>query len=201
MPFLCYGVNKLSLKKAALSFKELLNIEYRIIVGRKGIKTEFVIEFRKENFFHLAGLQKLTDIIYPTENKERIFDLIIEDQITEDFISKSSKFQTINSERIIPFNNIEKIMDSNNLVFKFNRSHNNWTSMECKFILENLENDDPIYVFVDGNYELKEKMFCRSFFIKTQKDFTKGNTKMTLLYKEKINKKTGESTVQFNKLK
>lgn len=109
MPFLCYGVNKLNLKVAALSFKKLLNIEYKIIVGKKGRLTEFLIEFKKENFFHLTGLQKLDDIIYPTENKEKIFDLIIEGQITEDFISKSSKFQKINSERIIPFINIEQI--------------------------------------------------------------------------------------------
>lgn len=73
--------------------------------------------------------------------------------------------------------------------------------MECKFILENLENDKSIYVFIDGEYELNEKMFCRSFFIKTNKDFTNKNTKMILLYKEKINKETGESTIQFNKLK
>lgn len=196
------GVNKLNLKRAALSFQGLLDVEYRIIVGRKGKKTEFLIEFKKENFFHLVGLQKLNDIVYPTENKERIFDLIIEDQITEDFISRSNKFQTINSERIIPFNNIEKIMDSNNLVFKFNRSHNNWTNMKCKFILENLENENnPIYVFIDGEYELNEKMFCRSFFIKTNRDYTAGNTKTTLLYKEKINKETGKSIIQFDKLK
>ena len=200
MPFLCYGVNKLSLKSAALSFNNLLDIEYKIIVGRKGIITEIIVEFRKENFFHLVGLQKLNDINYPTENKEKVFDLIIEDKITEDFISKSRKYEVANIERITPFVKIEEIMDSNNLVFKFNRSQSNWTSMDCKFILENIDNEESIYIFIDGNYELKQKMFCRSFFLKTQKDFTRGNTKMALLYKEKINKKTGISIIQFNKL-
>lgn len=191
----------MNLKKAALSFKELLDIEYRIVIGRRGITTELIIEFRKENFFHLIGLQKLEDINYPTENKEKLFDLIITDYLTDDFISKSNKYETINLERIIPLIRIEEIMDSNNLVFKFNRSQSNWTNMDCKFILENIDNNRSTYIFIDGNYELKENMFCRSFFIKTQKDFTKGNTKMALLFKEKINKKTGESIIQFNKLK
>ncbi|MBU5424893.1 hypothetical protein KQI41_00605 [Tissierella pigra] len=182
----------MSLKSAALSFKNLLDIEYKIVVGRKGITTELIIEFKKENFFHLVGLQKLNDINYPSENKEKVFDLIIENQITESFISKSSKYEVTNIERITPFVKIEEIMDSNNLVFKFNRSQSNWTSVECKFILENIDSGGSIYIFIDGNYELKEKMFCRSFFLKTQKDFTNGNTKMVLLYKEKINKKTGE---------
>lgn len=189
MPFLCYGVNKLSLKSAALSFNNLLDIEYKIIVGRKGIITEIIVEFRKENFFHLVGLQKLNDINYPTENKEKVFDLIIEDKITEDFISKSSKYEVANIERITPFIKIEEIMDSNNLVFKFNRSQSNWTSMDCKFILENIDNEESIYIFIDGNYELKQKMFCRSFFLKTQKILQREIQKWHYYIKKKLIRK------------
>lgn len=190
----------MNLKKAALVFQELLDIEYKIIVGRKGKTTEFTIGFSKEHFFHLVGLHKLNDLNFPTKNKERLFDLIIDDEITEDFILKSSKANPIISERIEPFIDIVNIIDDNNLVFKFNRSRNNWTNMRCKFILENIEQDKTVYVFID-NDKKNDKMFCRSFFLKTRNDFTTGSTKMALLYKEKINNRTKESTIQVDKLK
>ena len=42
--------------------------------------------------------------------------------------------------------------------------------------------------------------FRRSFFPKGDKDYTAGQAKYTLLYKKKINKITGESEIQYDKL-
>lgn len=197
----------MKLKQAALSFEKLLDIEYKIILGRKNKETEFLIGFSKDHFFHLVGLQKLTDIDFPTENKGDLFDLILKGEITDDFISKSSKFDSILKERLDPFIDIVDIMDTNSLIFKFNRGHYNWSNMRCKFILENIEPDKTIYVFIDSDEDILmdgekvTKMFCRSFFLKGATDFTARSTSMALIYKEKINKKTNESIVQLNKLK
>ena len=49
-------------------------------------------------------------------------------------------------------------MNNHRKKIKFNRSQSNWTSMDCKFILENIDNEESIYIFIDGNYELKQKM-------------------------------------------
>lgn len=41
---------------------------------------------------------------------------------------------------------------------------------------------------------------CRTFFPKAEKDYTKGQPRYTLLKKEKINLKTGETIVQYDRL-
>ncbi len=56
-----------------------------------------------------------------------------------------------------------------------------------------------IYIFLD-RLENEETHFCRSFFPKGDKDFTIGQAKYTLLYKEKINKRTGEKIIQYDRL-
>lgn len=42
------------LKAAALTFQSLLNIKYKIILGKKGRLTEFCIGFEKTDFFILS---------------------------------------------------------------------------------------------------------------------------------------------------
>ena len=58
---------------AAMEYKKLERTVYRIIVGRKGYSYPIMLHFPPESFFHLAGLQHLTDLTYPSTNKERIY--------------------------------------------------------------------------------------------------------------------------------
>lgn len=58
---------------------------------------------------------------------------------------------------------------------------------------------------IDTQYEIiigrkGQIHFRRSFFPKGDKDYTAGQAKYTLLYKKKINKITGESEIQYDKL-
>ena len=50
------------LQKCAKAFENLLEIQYRIIIGRKGKTVELVIGFSKLDFHHLMGLGKLKDL-------------------------------------------------------------------------------------------------------------------------------------------
>lgn len=50
-----------------------------------------------------------------------------------------------------------------------------------------------------GNDNL-DNYYCKSLFFKDNNDYTKGQTKYTLLYKEKINLKTGEVQIQYDRL-
>ena len=55
--------NMNKLQERAFSFKKLIDYEYKIVLGRKGKKTELVINFEKTDFPHLIGLHKLTDVL------------------------------------------------------------------------------------------------------------------------------------------
>ncbi len=43
------------------SFIPLLSTEYEIVLGRKNVAVKFIITFDKKDWFHLMGLQYLTD--------------------------------------------------------------------------------------------------------------------------------------------
>lgn len=63
---------------AAIEYKKLNDTIYKIILGRKG-----------KSFYHLAGLQHLKDITFPSTNKERIYKEILKKRVTIDNIKKS----------------------------------------------------------------------------------------------------------------
>lgn len=195
------------LKLCAIEFQKLFNIHYKIILGRKGKETELILTFEKKEFFHLIGLQKLTDLPYLRTNSEKIFDSIMNGTITYDNIRKSNFFQENEKnnmhgieERIDYFVNIEKIFDSNNLVFKFNNNINKMSKINAEYIFENIDFRKNIYVFIDSRSKDNYK-FCRSFFPKNATDYTARQTKMTLLYKEKIDILSKTSIIQLNNIK
>jgi len=195
------------LKKCAIAFQDLLDKQYKIILARKGKETEILLTFDKTDFYHLVGLQKLTDLVYLKKDRSRIFDEILKGDITYEMIRKSPFFEANESkkqygikDRIDYFMHIERILDSNNLAFKFNKNKNTWSLIDCKYIFENLDFDKNIYVFIDERTYNGDK-FCRSFFPRVDKDYTRSQTKMTLIYKEKINLKLNESIIQLDKRK
>ena len=62
------------LQKCAKAFVNLLEIQYRIIIGRKGKTVELVIGFSKLDFHHLMGLGKLKDLRIAKQNRGSVFD-------------------------------------------------------------------------------------------------------------------------------
>ena len=53
---------------AAVIYGELNNVGYSILLGRKKQMYQLDICFPYESFYHLAGLQHLPDITYPSKN-------------------------------------------------------------------------------------------------------------------------------------
>jgi len=194
------------LKKCAELYKNLFDIKYKIILGRKGFKTEIILSFCKEDFFHLIGLHKLKDIRYPFKNSSKNFDAIIDGRITYDMISKSQHFEPDDKRkwegiryRVEYFIHLVDMLDSNNLVFKYNSNVNNWSRIKAEYVFESRDYDKNLYLFIDSENGNNDR-FCRTFFPQMYVDYTLRQTKMTLLYKEKINVKAGESIIQFDKL-
>lgn len=195
------------LKACAISFQNLLSIQYKIMLGRKGKETELILTFDKKDFHHLVGLKKLEDMPNLKRDRAVIFDEILQGIITYDMISKSSFFEKDEEKnqfgirnRIDYFIHIEKILDSNNLSFKYNKNKNAWSLIDGEYIFKNLDFDKEVFVFIDQRKDDKSK-FCRSFFPKENRDYTKDQIKMALIYKEKINLTLGESIIQLDKRK
>lgn len=185
------------LYNCAKSFSDLLEIKYHIILGRKGMKTHLNIIFSKWDFHHLMGLGKLKDIRISRQNRYDAFNDILNKKITYDKILISRYFDQI-IDRFYPLTHIENILDQNNIIFKYNEKQNTFSLIQADFLLSTPFNNTEVYIFISKKED--DLYFCRSFFPKSNKDYTQGQTKYTLLYKEKINLKTGEVQIQYDRL-
>lgn len=184
--------------ECAGAYHNLMDITYRIILGRKGKQAELRIVFGAVSFHHLIGLHKLHDLRIARANREKVFNDILAGKITYDSITKSRHFPQIEN-RFAPFTDIEKIFDSNRIVFRYNAKLERFSQIEADYLLSTPYCENDIYIFLaedngSGNY------YCRSFFPKEQKDYTDGQAVWTMLYKEKIHLSTGEKEVQYDRL-
>ena len=186
------------LQERAFAFKRLLDYEYKIVLGRKGKKTELVLSFEKSDFPHLIGLHKFTDVLNGNIATEKLFDDCVSGKLTYETISKSEFFSKY-TNRFEYFNQLEKMLDSNDTVFKCNtNSMSSFSRIIADFELKNIYEELIFYLFIEKRYK-SEKQYCKSFIQESNIDYTYGQTKMTLLYKEKINTKTGESIIQYDR--
>ena len=187
------------LQERAIAFRQLMNYQYVIKLGRKGQIYSFVIDFQKQDFFHLIGLQKLIDLRFLKRSAEYIFNSCLKGKLTYSMLEKSEYFDEL-GYRFEYFHLLEKILDDNELVFKCNiNSMRVYSNIKADYMLQNFRNDLIFYIFTEKRTNA-DTQFCKSFFENSEKDYSKGQTKMTLLYKEKINKITGESEIQYDKL-
>ena len=114
------------LQKCAKAFENLLEIQYRIIIGRKGKTVELVIGFSKLDFHHLMGLGKLKDLRIAKQNRGSVFDEIITGITTYETLTKSRYLAQIEN-RFEPLALVEQLLDDNRLVFRYNTKLNQFS--------------------------------------------------------------------------
>lgn len=186
------------LQKCALAFEHLLDINYHIIIGRKGKSVELNILFDPIEFHHLIGLHKLRDLRVARANREKVFQNCLSGTLSIQDLMKSRHFSEI-EKRIQPFDKIETFLDSNQLVFRYNKKLQTFSLIEAEYLLSTPFENTDVYIFLDQLSE-ENQFFCRSFFPKEKKDYTIGQPQFTLLFKEKITVSTGEKIIQYDRL-
>ena len=187
------------LQRCALAFHKLIDTQYEIIIGRKGQISKIILNFSETEFVHLAGLHKLVDNeFFRTASRKKVFDYAVAGKISYESLTKSENFEFV-KERIEYFEFLENMLDSNDIIFKYNSKKNVFSLIQADYLLQSAHDSRDIYIFLD-RLENSDSHFCRSFFPKGDKDYTAGQSKYTLLYKKKINKKTGKFEIQYNKL-
>lgn len=186
------------LMECAAAYQKLLDVTYKIVLGRKGKLTELQIAFETVYFHHLMGLHKLGDLRIARSNREMVFRDILDGKITYGFVKQSKYFHLI-EPRFFPFADIEKLLDENRLIFHYNAKLNQFSLIEADYLLSTPHDENDIYVFITQNKDTGF-FFCRSFFPRKQQDYTKGQAVYTMLYKEKAYRSTGEIQVQYDRL-
>ena len=182
----------------AKAFEKLLDIKYHIVIGRKGKTVDLTVTFEAVDFHHLAGLHKLHDLRLSRASREKVFYQILSGDITLDDIKKSRYFCNI-QKRLEPFCKIESFFDQNNLIFRYNKKLQAFSLIEAEYLLSTPYEHTDVYIFLDQK-DNAGTFFCRSFFPKEEKDYTKGQAVYTLLKKEKIHILTDVVETQYDRL-
>ena len=125
------------LQKCAKAFEKLLEIQYRIIIGRKGKTVELVIGFSKLDFHHLMGLGKLKDLRIAKQNRSSVFDEIIIGSTTYETLAKSRYLSQIEN-RFEPLALIEQLLDDNRLIFRYNAKLNQFSLIEADYFINSV---------------------------------------------------------------
>lgn len=179
------------LYQAALEYKKLQNVIYKILVGRKGKTYTLMLHFPEESFFHLVGLQHLTDITFPSKNKERIYREILSRKIADEDIKKSVFYEKwFIEERLSNLHHLQRMFESNSITYLIHQQqYVEYTTIKADYLCEYMIVDGTIYFFskiqkINPKFD-NECKGC-SFFKKHQTDYTKGTSKTTVLLIEKI---------------
>lgn len=182
----------------AHAFEKLLDTQYRMIVGRKGKSAEILVGFSVLDFHHLMGLGKLKDLRLATMNRETVFKEILKGKFSYETISKSRYIHLIEN-RFQPLSHLEQLFDNNRLVFRYNPKLNQFSLIEADYLLTSPYEEKDVYIFLAKKDNINI-YFCRSFFPREQRDYTKGQAIYTLLYKEKICVPNGGVHIQYDRL-
>lgn len=187
-----------NIKDCVSAFLPLLNTEYEIVLGRKEVAVTLRIIFDKRDCFHLMGLQYLVDRPELNQDRGKVFDEIMVGSISTEQVESSDFYKRV-EERVHFLPLLEQLLDSNDTIFKYNKKANMYSMIEADYLMKNKMEEKDLYLFL--SHATDDKYFCRSFFPKGEKDYTKNQASWTLLYKKKYNLNTGEEIVLYDRLK
>lgn len=179
------------------AFLPLLDMEYEIVLGRKGVAVTLRITFDKKDCFHLMGLQYLVDRPQLNRDRGKVFDEIVAGDITIEQVEGSDFYKKI-EERVNFLPLLEPLLDSNDTIFKYSRKANMYSMIEADYLMKNHMEKKNLYLFLSHGTD--DKYFCRSFFPEGKKDYTKNQASFTMLYKKKCNMRTGKEIVLYDRL-
>lgn len=167
------------LKQSAVSFGKLFSYEYHLIAGSKKTLIDLTLAFYKENYMHLIGLHKLTDLQLQRYSKGKLYDMVMNEKLTYEDIRKSVFFTEIES-RIRYFPVLEQILDSNEMMIKYKRGFATGTVIAAEYIIVYDYGDTTLHFFIDQNKE-SGKYIGKSFFDRSDDRFFTGQQTFKIL--------------------
>lgn len=195
-----------TLNEALESFRDLLNIQYNIVVARKDVEYLINLVFLERNFIHLSGIDKLVDIALVKETPNLYKKLITnnsESDKVKSYLASSNYFDEIVSRLYCLIELRQNFYNAkDNKHYKFlSKKYGNYTSIKFDYLIRSECCSNVYYYFLrhDEKSENPNQFVVVSLFIENKKDYTNGQTYMYLLSKEEINKTTGEKFVIFKK--
>ena len=191
---------------AASNFRDLEQYEYECILSYNRRCVRIIIDFRDTDFFHLTGMQHLTDIDIPQNRKKTIEYIVDKKKLTEETLQKSKKYiyPTKNNDvrsRIEHLQYIEKYIDTDNFInlFTMRNPNNSGSFIEADYVIESRIDDisGDVYIFIKERNDKPEHYAVVSFFVKG--DMTYSGDHLYWMKKSKLSQSKVEVLYQHPK--
>ena len=162
---------------AAAKFLVLEQFEYHFVVSQKRKLQTMNLNFIDTDFFHIAGLHYLTDIVIPKDRTKTMDEILINHSITDQTISRSVHYVSKDSKkdvksRIEELRFLEEYLDTDNFIriFNFRNQKGMASVIEADYLIESWFRNscDTVYIFIRRREENPEYYCIVSFFKKNE---------------------------------
>lgn len=192
-----------NIQSALCAFQNMLDYTYYFTIAHQKQLHDVILTFHKEDFRHCVGFQYLKDIEIP-RNPDKLFSKIINNEITDAFLEKSSFYKKIQNNyakvdrRIFGLQFLEQYLDGKNLVFRYVKYMNKYSSIDADYLIRSTVNYVTAHIFIRQRKNTNEYCIC-SFFIDSEINYN--GIKAYWMIKTKMNNATKEVTVLLDKTK
>lgn len=178
--------------ECAAKFVLLGQYEYKFVVSKKRKTKEIFLNFRDNDFFHLAGLHHLTDISIPRNRKDTLKNIIEKRKITDSLLCRSRFFVDSESDkdiksRIEELRFLEEYLDTDNLIRIYSTENMKYfhSNIDAEYIIESRlpRTREVVYIFLKQREE-SPSMYCAVSFFK-KGTVTYGGKALYWMLKEK----------------
>lgn len=205
-----YGSSFLHTKEIAMGdiqdalreFRKMMDYKYRFVVSHKRIAYELELNFEEKDFRHMAGLHYLKDIDVP-KTPQTLFDKIEGEKINDEYLCKSAYYYKIQESyanvksRIFGLRFLEKFLDNKNIICKYVKYMNKYSSIEADYMIKSVGDNMTAYVFMKKRKQGEGYCIC-SFFIEPQNEYR--GIGVYWLFKSKIRLKDHTEEVLYDRL-
>ena len=184
-----------TIQNALGNFLNLMNYKYSLIIANKKTIYKIPVTFHDKDFYHLAGFQYLSDIDIP-KNPTSLFEKINTAKISDSYLKASVYYEKVDESytnvksRIYGLQLLEKYLDNKNIICKYVKYMNRYSSIKADYLITSTVNHKTAYIFLRERKRDDSYCIC-SFFIESQTRYL--GIKAYWLYKSKININTGIS--------
>lgn len=191
-----------TISNALGTFRKLLDYQYHFTVSYSKKMFDILLVFDERDFHHLAGLQYLSDIDIPKSAKQ-LFRKIDSGKINDNILSTSVNYLKVNDsyanvkDRIHGLQYLCEYIESNNIIFKYVKNMNRYSSIEADFMIKSIVNHKAAYIFIRKRSKSDTYCIC-SFFVNPGVEY-KG-IRPYWLYKSKINLLNNTEKIFIDKL-
>lgn len=157
------------LQKSAENYSKYINCNYTFVLE---CKIDITVAFRSINYYHLAGLQYLTDIAQVDKTRKNnsvinIYKNILKGKITQDVIEKSSYYKKI-EDRLKYFCKMDDVIYSK-VIVDFDYTKVPKTEILSKYLLYRQYEDG--YAMLGLKYDFKNDIYVPETFMFSEHDY------------------------------